>query len=138
YGKGPEENYLDRQAGSFLGIWTSSAAENVARYLRPQETGNREGLRKLAIFDQQGNGVLFSAAAKPFSGSVLPCSTAQLEAADHWFDLPDSEYSWVKLLAAQMGVGGDDSWGAPVHDAYLLPSSKPYELNFTISPFSLS
>ena len=138
YGKGPEENYLDRQAGSFLGSWTASVTGNVAPYLRPQETGNREGLRKLAIFDQQGNGVLFSAATKPFSGSVLPCSTAQLEAADHWFDLPDSEYSWVKLLAAQMGVGGDDSWGAPVHDAYLLPSSKPYELNFTISPFSLS
>ena len=136
YGKGPEENYLDRQAGSFLGIWTSSAAENVARYLRPQETGNREGLRKLAIYDQQGSGVVFSSAAKPFSGSVLPYSTAQLEAADHWFDLPDSEYTWVKLLAAQMGVGGDDSWGAPVHDEYLLPSSKSYELNFTISPFS--
>lgn len=136
YGKGPEENYLDRQAGSFLGIWTSSATENVARYLRPQETGNREGLRKLAIYDRQESGVVFSAAAKPFSGSVLPYSTAQLETADHWFDLPDSEYTWVKLLAAQMGVGGDDSWGAPVHDEYLLPSSKSYELNFTISPFS--
>ena len=51
----------------------------------------------------------------------------------HIDELPNVKYTWVRIIAKQMGVGGDDSWGAPVHDQYLIPSNKDIDLSFTIT-----
>ena len=45
-------------------------------------------------------------------------------------------FAWLRLMAEQMGVGGDDSWGAPVHEAYWLKADKPLKLNFTLEPLN--
>ena len=63
---------------------------------------------------------------------MLPYSAYELEAASHREELPRPHYTWLRVLAAQMGVGGDDSWGAPVHGPYLIPSDRPLEVSFTI------
>ena len=67
--------------------------------------------------------------------SVLPYSCYELENALHIDELPQVRYSWVRIAAGQMGVGGDDSWGAPVHDEYRIDSEKPMTLAFMIKPY---
>ena len=66
--------------------------------------------------------------------SVLPYSAYELENARHLYNLPAPRYTWVRVAAKQMGVGGDDTWGAPVHPEFCIPASEPMKLQFTISP----
>lgn len=132
YGFGPDENYRDRMEGAKLGVFETSAASELTPYLVPQECGNHMGIRWLEVTDGEDNGIVFVSEGKPFEGSVLPCSAAELEAASHQEELPKPHYTWVRILSGQMGVGGDDSWGAPVHEEYLLPSDENRELIFVI------
>lgn len=132
YGLGPEENYLDRHSGVKLGIYQGNAESNLAPYLVPQETGNHMGTRFLEVTNSQEVGVRFEMLDKPFESSVLPYNEFELENASHQEELPLSQTTWVRILAAQMGVGGDDSWGAPVHQEYCLSAEKKYDITFTI------
>ena len=134
YGYGPEENYADRMCGARLGVFYTSADKNLSQYLIPQECGNREGVRWLKLLNQEGEGLRFCAEGAPFAASVLPYSAYELENALHADELPVSRYTWVRLMAAQTGVGGDDSWGAPVHEEYRIPASKPLKLHFSVAP----
>lgn len=122
YGYGPEENYVDRMEGARLGIFEGTAEENLSNYLIPQECGNRVGTRWLKVTDEYGRGLQFTCEEIPFESSVLPYSAYELENALHQEELPKIHYTWVRILAKQMGVGGDDSWGAPVHEQYRIPS----------------
>lgn len=134
YGLGPEENYRDRKEGARLGVFHSNAFDNYSEYLVPQECGNRTGVRWLQVYGEKGGGICFRAVSHPFEASVLPYSAMELEQAAHREDLPMSRYTWVRILEGQMGVGGDDSWGAPVHEEYLLPSNQKREITFQICP----
>lgn len=132
YGYGPEENYIDRMQGARLGCYESTAKANLTPYLVPQECGNRVGTRWLQVMDENGRGLCFTCVDEPFESSVLPYSAYELEQAEHQEELPGIHYTWVRILAAQMGVGGDDSWGAPVQEQYLLSSETDRKLVFTI------
>lgn len=134
YGYGPEENYIDRMEGARLGIYHSTAQENMSGYVVPQECGNRVGVRWMEITDKDGKGLRFEAVNRPFEASVLPYSEQELEGAVHVDELPKTNYTWLRILACQMGVGGDDSWGAPVHEQYRIPADKNLEVAFTIKP----
>ena len=134
YGMGPDENYIDRNKGARLGVWQSTAWDNLSAYLNPQECGNRTGVRTLSIFDDAGNGLTFSRKNTPFEMSILPYSAYELENAAHMDELPNVRYTWIRIAAKQMGVGGDDSWGAPVHEEYRIKADKMMKLEFTISP----
>lgn len=133
YGYGPKENYIDRMEGARLGIFEGTAQENMSGYLIPQECGNRVGTRWLKVTDENGRGLQFTCEEVPFESSVLPYSEYELENASHQEELPKIHYTWVRILAKQMGVGGDDSWGAPVHEQYRIPSDKNLEIAFHIS-----
>ena len=74
------------------------------------------------------------AEGEPFEGSVLPYSAYELDEAMHREELSKGSYTWVRILAKQMGVGGDDSWGARVHPQFCLPAEEGMELSFSISP----
>ena len=135
YGLGPDENYSDRCKGARLGLWKSTAKENLSGYLNPQECGNRTGVRTLSIHDDMQHGLTFQKASAPFEMSVLPYSAYELENAMHLDELPSVRYTWVRIAAKQMGVGGDDSWGAPVHEEYRIHADQPMKLEFVIMPF---
>lgn len=134
YGMGPEENYIDRCEGARLGIFETTAEKNVSGYLVPQECGNRTGVRWLELSDEEGTGLRFEAAGQPFEAGVLPWSTRELDAASHKEELSIPHYTWVRVLAKQMGVGGDDSWGAPVHEQYRISSDENLHVEFFIKP----
>lgn len=132
YGYGPEENYIDRMEGARLGVYENTAMQNMSNYLLPQECGNRVGTRWLEVTDVHGKGLRFVAEENPFESSVLPYSAYELENAMHREELANPHYTWVRIAEAQMGIGGDDSWGAPVHDEFLLASDCDRVLQFTI------
>lgn len=136
YGLGPEETYRDRLHGGKLGIFERTAAEDNAPYLVPQETGNHEDVRWAEVLDAQGHGMRISqAGSEHFAASLLPYSSLMLEEATHQNELPPVRHTFLRLLAAQMGVGGDDSWGAPVHEQYQLPADRAYTLDVNLELF---
>lgn len=134
YGLGPEENYIDRNFGAKLGVYESTAKENLSGYVNPQECGNRTGVRYVQVTEKNGNGVRFTCTGEPLEMSVLPYSAAELETAMHLEELKEPSYTWVRLMAKQMGVGGDDSWGAPVHPEFKIDPRQPLCLEFVIRP----
>lgn len=134
YGLGPEENYIDRNFGGKLGVYESIAKENLSGYVNPQECGNRTGVRYVQVTDEKGTGVRFTSVGEPMEMSVLPYSAAELETAMHLEELKEPSYTWVRLAAKQMGVGGDDTWGAPVHKEFKIDPRQPLTLAFVISP----
>ncbi len=133
YGLGPVENYIDRNCGARLGKFESTARQNLTSYLIPQECGNRTGVRWAEITQENGKGLRFTAESAPFELSVLPYTEYELDNATHVENLPKSDSTVVRIAAKQMGVGGDDTWGAPVHPEYRIPSNQPISFSFVIS-----
>lgn len=130
YGNGPEETYADRKHGAKLGIYRNKAADNLARYMVPQECGNKTEVRYAKVTDEKGRGLLFVGDRMSFS--ALPWTPHELENAAHAYELPPVHYTVIRAALAQMGVGGDDSWGAPVHEEYLLPRDHRLEFTFCL------
>ena len=129
YGYGPAETYCDRERGGKLGIHHNKVADNIAQYLVPQECGNHTHVRRASVTDNLGRGMEFS--GKELSFSALPYTPHELENAMHAYELPPVYYTVVRVALQQMGVAGDDSWGARTHDEYLIDVTKPLELHFS-------
>ncbi len=128
YGMGPDETYADRRHGAKLGIYSNKVADNMAKYLVPQECGNKVGVRYARLVDAKGRGILFE--GDELSFSALPYTPHELENAAHAYELPQIHHTIVRVTFAQMGVGGDDSWGSWVHPEYHIDVTKPLEFTF--------
>ena len=132
YGPGPDETYADRKHAK-LGIWNTNAYDDHAPYLMPQETGNHEDVRWAEITDDAGHGMRVSRHGESaFALSLQPYSAFMLEEAQHQDELPAPKHMFLRVLAAQMGIGGDDSWMSPVHPQYHIPADKPLHLDVDI------
>lgn len=129
YGNGPEETYCDRDKGAKLGIYRNMVKDNMAAYLMPQECGNKTGVRYAKVTDAAGCGLLFEGDAMNFS--ALPYTPHELENAMHPNELPQIHYTVIRASLKQMGVAGDDAWGARTHDEFLLDISEPLEFEFS-------
>lgn len=129
YGMGPEETYVDRCAGAKLGVYKNKVEDNMAKYLVPQECGNKVGVRWATVTNRKGCGMMFSGDKMEFS--ALPYTPHELENAMHPYELPQVHYTVVRVGKQQMGVGGDDSWGAQTHPEYLILIDKKLEFTFT-------
>ena len=133
YGLGPEETYADRKRGAKLGIYENQVKDNMAKYIVPQECGAKEEVRYAAVTDRRGRGFLFEMDEKsgPMMLSALPYTPHELENARHPYDLPQIHHTVVRVALGQMGVAGDDSWGALTHPEYLLDVSEKMEFSFS-------
>ena len=128
YGLGEQETYADRSRGAKLGIYKNKVADNMAKYLVPQECGNKIGVRYAKVTDTKGRGILFE--GDDLSFSALPYTPHEIENAAHAYELPEVHYTVVRVALAQMGVGGDDSWGSPVHPEYHIDVTQPLGFKF--------
>ena len=133
YGFGPEESYIDRRTGAMPGLWRFNADEGHTRYCHPQESGSRFGVRVLTVTDDRGRGVKVEALEDPLEISVTRYLPEELMVRRHPEDLGVPTHTILDVAAFRRGVGGDDSWGAPVLPQYTYPSDKPYRLRFLIS-----
>ena len=130
YGCGPMETYVDRRKGAKLGIYENMVEDNMAKYIVPQECGNKAGVRWGKVVDARGRGVMFSSDTE-MNFSALPYTPHELENAKHPYELPEVHYTVVRVSSEQMGVAGDDSWGARTHEEFLVDVSKKKEFTFT-------
>lgn len=130
FGMGPQENYCDRRSGARLGKFRYQAKDNVTEYSIPQECGNRTGVRWAKVTDTEGKGLLLTAASGA-DCSVLPYTPHEIENAYHSYQLPPVYETVVRCSIGQMGIGGDDSWGAKTHPEYLTRLEKGTTFTFT-------
>ncbi|UTR10024.1 DUF4981 domain-containing protein [Evansella sp. LMS18] len=129
---GPDENYSDRNKGARLQVFHNTAAENVSKYEVPQETGNRTGVRWVQVENGESHGIRISSVEEPVECTITPYTPFELENARHHFELPNIHYTVITVAAKQMGVGGDDSWGAPVYQEHQLNPADDHEFQFMI------
>ena len=133
YGYGPEENYVDRNCGALLGIYDYDVDSNFTEYLMPQECGNRGGVRRAVIEDEYGHGLYFEAEECEFS--ALRYTPMEVENAKHAEELPEPYQTVVRIGLAQMGVAGDNTWGALTHDEFLLPKGEVLHFTFRMKGY---
>jgi len=135
-GRGPYENYWDRNTGSFVGRYKSKVNEQEIPYVRPQEYGYKTDVRWVALTSDKTG--LFIAGDSLICFSVLPYTYDDLKGFSHGGshpgDLEKENFADLDIDYKQMGVGGDDSWGARTHDEYTLPA-RPYQYTFRMIPF---
>lgn len=132
YGRGPHETYWDRQTGAAFGRYASTVDELWTPYVEPQETGNRTDVRWVEFRDARGAG-LRAVGMPDFHFSAWPFPMSELERARHAAEIRMSKEITVNLDHLQMGVGGDDSWGAQPHEQFRIPV-KHYEYRFRLEP----
>jgi len=132
YGKGPVETYTDRMKGSNTGVYSKTVDDNFTPYIEPSETGNHIATSWLKMYNDQGKGFLVS--GDKFEFSALPYSQAELESKNHVFELVKDTTVILNINLRQMGVGGDNSWGAKPHDEFLIFPNKSYDYSYRISP----
>lgn len=140
FGRGPHENYCDRNKSAFVGFYEDKVSNQYFPYIRPQENGYKTDLRRMAITDETGKGLLIEGFPM-FSGSALQNPIEDFDQGikanyKHINDIKPRDTTFVTLDLKQMGVGGDDSWGARPHQQYLLPASD-YTFKFMLRPVDL-
>jgi beta-galactosidase len=137
YGRGPWENYSDRNSAALLGTYQDSVRRSFpGTYIRPQEYGYHTDVRWLTLTDAAGQGLRVESAGQPICFSALPFRTEDLDPGlskkqQHPTDLKAHGQTWLHLDLAQRGVGGDNSWGALPHDQYRL-LAKQYSYSYTL------
>ena len=133
YGLGESETYVDRKRGAKLSVYTNKVADNLAKYLVPQECGNKEEVRYASLTDMKGRGMLFESDKSSgfMSFSALPYTPGQLEEAMHAYELPRAYHTVVRVNKALLGVGGDDSWGSKTHEEFTISSQKKTLFSFS-------
>ncbi|MBK9989685.1 MAG: DUF4981 domain-containing protein [Verrucomicrobia bacterium] len=134
-GRGPGENYRDRKTGSHVGKWSCDVQKAWYPYVEPQETANRTDIRWSEFTNPQGRGLRF----QPIDGqhvemAAYPFLQSDLQGTHHPSDIPLRELVTVQIAHAQMGLGGENSWGAWPLPKYQLPANREYRYAFAIVP----
>ena len=135
YGKGPDENYIDRQTGYDVGVYQSTVSDFFVDYIKPQETGNRIGTRWVSLTNADGIGLL-AKAEDTIEFNALYYSPEDLSNALHSYQLESPQNITLRLNQRQMGLGGDQSWGAMPFEQYQIPANQTYAYSYTLKPVS--
>lgn len=135
-GRGPQENYADRKSGAFIGRYTASVWSQYHPYPRAQETGNKCDVRWVTLTDKDGHGIMVYGDA-PLSVSAWNFPMEDIEYVPamvrnvHGGSIVKKDMVWLNIDHRQMGVGGDNTWGAQVHTPYTITPHE-WRYGFTI------
>lgn len=167
FGRGPEENYCDRNRGSLIGHYKSTAEQQYVAYVRPQENGHKTETRWLAVTDKAGKGLLFVADSNHMEFNVSRNRVEDFDSEEsnrpyqwqnftknevhnadkarnrkpkqtHVNDVIARNFVEVCLDHRMMGVAGDDSWGSQPYEQYRLPANREYQWSFMVVPVNNS
>lgn len=137
YGKGPHENYVDRNNSDMLGVFTQQVKDQYYHYVRPQESGNKTQVRYWKVLTQEGKGLEF------FSNEPMECSSLNYLTSDlyrgavkgqeHSGDLIPRDLTAVHISKRQMGLGCINTWGELPMEKYMMPY-QDYSFKFVIRP----
>lgn len=135
-GRGPQENYADRKSGAFIGRYTASVWSQYHPYPRAQETANKCDVRWVTLTDKDGHGIMVYGDA-PLSVSAWNFPMEDIEYVPamvrnvHGGSIVKKDMVWLNIDHRQMGVGGDNTWGAQVHTPYTI-TPREWRYGFTI------
>jgi len=140
YGRGPIENYCDRNSSEFIGVYNNKVADEYFNYVRPQESGNHTDIRWFRVIDKDGKGLEFYSNA-PMEASAINYLMSDLDdgpmkdkkVGHHSGDLIERPLTQVHIQQRQMGLGCVNSWGAWPRPEYLVPY-QDYDFTFVIKP----
>ncbi|MCR5159131.1 MAG: DUF4981 domain-containing protein [Prevotella sp.] len=140
YGRGPAENYIDRNSSEFIGVYGNKVQNEYFEYVRPQESGNHTDVRWFRVLDGNGQGLEFYSNV-PMEASAMPYLMSQLDDGmskdkawgHHSGDLIPDGRTQVFIQQRQFGLGCVNSWGAWPREEYRLPC-KEYDFTFAIRP----
>ena len=140
YGRGPVENYIDRNSSEFIGVYNNKVKDEYFQYIRPQESGNHTDIRWFRVLNKQGRGLEFYSNA-PMECSALPYLTEDLddgpskdkEIGRHSGDLIERPLTQVHVQQRQFGLGCVNSWGAWPRPEYRLAYGDK-DFTFVIKP----
>jgi beta-galactosidase len=131
FGRGPHENYWDRKSGAGFGRYSGAVTDLVHSYVRPQENANRCDVRWVAFTNADGAGLIITGIPR-MDVSAWPYTLQDLEQAQHIHELPLRDAITVNLDYRQMGLGGDNSWGARPYPQYrLVPRPQRHSFRLT-------
>lgn len=137
-GRGPHESYADRKSSALIGLYSASVWEQYHPYVRAQETANHCDTRWVALRNKDGEGILvtgdepLSVSAWNFRIEDIDYVPFQIERR-HGGGIEKKDLVWLNIDHQQMGVGGDNTWGAQVHSEYTItPNECSY--SFTLQP----
>ncbi|SJZ41797.1 glycoside hydrolase family 2 TIM barrel-domain containing protein [Anaerorhabdus furcosa] len=132
YGRGPFENYVDRNSASFIGIYTGNVDEWFNdTYLTPQDSGNKTDIRWIEV--SSDNSKLRFASNQEFGVNILPYSDQDISNVKHYYELEGKEKTTMHLDVMQRGLG-NGSWGAEPLEQYKIKQGKTIKIKFLISP----
>ena len=139
YGRGPIENYADRNHSTFLAVYRQTVTEQFYPYIRPQENGNKTDIRYWKMINETGKGIQI-VAEQPFSASALHYTIESLDEGMekhqmHSHEIVPSKLTNLLIDKVQQGLACVNSWGAMPLPEYQLPY-QDYEFTFVISPVS--
>ncbi len=134
-GRGPHENYADRNRSADVGLYEKSVSEDFHDYIRPQESSNKTEVRWFALSNKEGKGLYIAGVGSELGVSAWPYTTEDIDAALHTYDLKKRNFITLNIDHMQMGVGGDDSWSknALPHEEFRVPP-KDYMYEFILKP----
>ena len=133
YGRGPEENYVDRKTGYNVGVYSANVDDFFFPYIDPSETGNRVDTRWVTLTAKNGVGLLASGVDNTIEFNALHYTPEELSSGKrHPVELVPTENVVLRINGKQQGVGGDDSWGAVPHDQYQIKSGKAHTYSFKL------
>lgn len=127
YGLGESDTYIDKNHAR-IGLFQNKVADNLARYLVPQESGNHEQVRFAKVTDVNGRGIIWTCNKLAFS--ALPYTPHEIDEALHPHELPPVHNTYVRV-GKQMGIAGDNTWGAKTHPEFMLDNSREITLKFS-------
>jgi beta-galactosidase len=136
YGRGPWENYSDRNTSSFIGVYKDEVKNQTTwNYIRPQENGYKTDIRWLSLTNKDGRGLQVEG-VQPVCFSATNNRTEDLDPGltkkqQHWVDIKPRKEVFLHIDLNQRGVGGDNSWGALPHQPYRLLDKK-YSYSYII------
>ncbi len=146
FGRGPEETYFDRKSGALFGVWQSSVTKNFFPYSEPGETGNHTDTSFLRLYGEKDKESVAEVKVRGVKGwegealfgfNALHYTTQDLESAKHPYQLPNGSKgrpeTYVHIDLQQMGVAGDNAWGAQPHPQFRIPADRDYDFSFILS-----
>ncbi len=138
YGRGPHENYIDRNHSAFVGNYQIDVTQPDHRYIRPQEYGNRTDVRWFNLSDGDQRTLYVTSRKTDFhSTSLWPHTMEDMEKAGHPHELPERDFLVLNIDHKQTGVGGDNSWGKQPREPYRVVTDSEYGNHFILSPYFL-
>ena len=139
-GRGPQETYADRKTGALIGLYNATVWEQFHPYVRAQETANHCDVRWVALRNAASEGLLvvgeepLSVSAWNFPMEDIEYRPSQMERR-HGGSIQKKDMIWLNIDHKQMGVGGDNTWGAQVHPEYTITPHE-WKYSFTLAPLA--